>query len=52
VQDIFRILRALNQRGLTMFLVEQKVRQALRIADDAYVMETGKICYPQRARNC
>jgi branched-chain amino acid transport system ATP-binding protein len=43
VQEIFRTLRQLNQRGLTIFLVEQNVRQALRIADYGYVMENGKI---------
>jgi branched-chain amino acid transport system ATP-binding protein len=42
VQEIFQTLRELNQRGLTIFLVEQNARQALKIADDAYVMETGK----------
>jgi branched-chain amino acid transport system ATP-binding protein len=43
VQDIFRILRDINQAGLTIFLVEQNVRQALKIADRAYVIETGRI---------
>jgi len=42
-QEIFRKLKELNRRGLTIFLVEQKVRQALKIADHAYVMENGKI---------
>jgi len=43
VQEIFKTLRTLNQRGLTIFLVEQNVRQALKIADYAYVMENGRI---------
>jgi branched-chain amino acid transport system ATP-binding protein len=43
VQEIFRILRTINQDGLTIFLVEQNVRQALKIADRAYVLETGNI---------
>ena len=43
VQEIFHRLRELCEGGLTMFLVEQNVRQALRIADYAYVMENGKI---------
>ncbi|MES2187684.1 MAG: ABC transporter ATP-binding protein [Pseudomonadota bacterium] len=43
VQDIFRTLRTINQAGLTIFLVEQNVRQALKIADYGYVIETGKI---------
>jgi branched-chain amino acid transport system ATP-binding protein len=43
VQDIFRTLREINKNGLTIFLVEQNVRQALKIADRAYVIETGRI---------
>ena len=43
VEDIFRTLQELNSRGLTILLVEQNVRQALKIADCAYVMETGQI---------
>ncbi|CAN5583022.1 ABC transporter ATP-binding protein [soil metagenome] len=43
VQEIFRTLRAINRDGLTIFLVEQNVRQALKIADRAYVLETGSI---------
>jgi branched-chain amino acid transport system ATP-binding protein len=43
VQNIFRTLRDINQAGLTIFLVEQNVRQALKIADRAYVIETGSI---------
>ncbi len=43
VQEIFRTLRRLNENGLTIFLVEQNVRQALRIAHHAYVMENGAI---------
>ena len=43
VQDIFRTLRALHADGLSIFLVEQNVRQALRIAMRGYVIETGSI---------
>ena len=43
VQDIFRKLREINQEGLTIFLVEQNVRQALKIAQHGYVLESGKI---------
>ena len=43
VQEIFKTLSALNDRGLTIFLVEQNVRQALQVAHFAYVMENGKI---------
>lgn len=43
VREIFRILCALNERGLTILLVEQNVRQALQVAHFAYVMENGRI---------
>jgi branched-chain amino acid transport system ATP-binding protein len=43
VQEIFRTLVAINQGGLTVLLVEQNVRQALKIASHGFVIETGKI---------
>jgi branched-chain amino acid transport system ATP-binding protein len=43
VQDIFRTLRQINQDGLTIFLVEQNVRQALKVASHGYVLESGRV---------
>jgi branched-chain amino acid transport system ATP-binding protein len=43
VQEIFRIVQEINRTGLTILLVEQNVRQALRIAQQGYVLENGKI---------
>ena len=43
VADIFRVIQEISRTGTTILLVEQNVRQALKIADYAYVMETGKI---------
>jgi branched-chain amino acid transport system ATP-binding protein len=43
VTEIFAIVRALNEQGLTIFLVEQNARQALGIAHHGYVMENGEI---------
>jgi branched-chain amino acid transport system ATP-binding protein len=43
VQGIFRTLREINAGGLTIFLVEQNVRQALKIAEQAYVLENGRV---------
>jgi branched-chain amino acid transport system ATP-binding protein len=40
-QEIFRSLRGINQTGLTLFLVEQNVRQALKISQRGYVLENG-----------
>jgi len=43
VQGIFRTLREIHAGGLTIFLVEQNVRQALRIAERAYVLDNGRV---------
>jgi branched-chain amino acid transport system ATP-binding protein len=43
VAQIFDVVRALKQEGVTIFLVEQNAAAALAIADRAYVMETGRM---------
>ncbi len=43
VEQIFETIGNLRKHGVTILLVEQNARQALAIADRAYVMETGKI---------
>ncbi|AIF54114.1 ABC transporter ATP-binding protein [Pelosinus sp. UFO1] len=43
VADIFKVIQEINQEGTTILLVEQNVRQALKIAQYAYVLETGKM---------
>jgi branched-chain amino acid transport system ATP-binding protein len=43
VADIFHTVVKLRQEGLTILIVEQNARAALRIADRGYVLETGKI---------
>ena len=43
VQDIFRIIEAINRAGTTILLVEQNANMALRIASRAYVLETGSV---------
>jgi len=43
VADIFAIIREINAAGTTILLVEQNVRQALKVSSCAYVLETGKI---------
>ncbi len=41
--ELFRIITRLREEGLTVFLIEQNVRNALEIADRAYVIENGCI---------
>ncbi|HWL25324.1 MAG TPA: ABC transporter ATP-binding protein [Ureibacillus sp.] len=43
VADIFKIIKEIKDAGTTVLLVEQNAKQALKIADYGYVMETGKI---------
>ena len=43
VQDIFKIIARLRDDGVSILLVEQNARAALRIADYGYVLETGTI---------
>ncbi len=41
VQEIFTIIKQINQGGMTILLVEQNAHMALSVADRAYVLETG-----------
>ncbi len=43
VRQLLSLLRELRERGLTILLVEQDAKAALRIADRGYVLETGRI---------
>ena len=43
VQGIFDIIRTVNEQGVTVLLIEQNANMALKIADYAYVLETGNI---------
>jgi len=43
VEEIFRVVRELNEQGVTILLVEQNARAALAIADRGYVLETGRV---------
>jgi branched-chain amino acid transport system ATP-binding protein len=43
VQQIFQIVQKLNSEGMTILLVEQNARMALKVSHRAYVLETGKI---------
>ena len=52
VAEIFRILKAINQQeGVSMLLVEQNANLALEIADQAYLIETGRLAIGGRAED-
>ena len=50
VEQIFDIIRELNEAGTTILLVEQNARMALSVAHRAYVLETGTISMEGDAR--
>ena len=43
VKDIMKVVKRLNEEGITILLVEQNAKMALRVADYGYVVETGEI---------
>jgi branched-chain amino acid transport system ATP-binding protein len=51
VQNIFKIIREINQQGVTVLLVEQNANQALRIANRGYVLETGRVVLADTSAN-
>ncbi len=51
VKTMFDLVVALNKQGVTMLLVEQNVRQALKIADAAYVLKNGRIVLSGRGED-
>ncbi len=49
VNEIFDIIKSVNETGTTVLLVEQNAKKALTIADRAYVLETGKVSMEGKA---
>ena len=43
VEQVFEVIQEINQRGVTILLVEQNVNHALAIANRGYVLETGRV---------
>mgnify|MGYP000132530366 CR=1 FL=1 len=50
VKEIFGVIRALKENGVTILLVEQMANQALKVADRAYVLKNGEITSSGSAR--
>lgn len=50
VKELFQIVARLRERGLTVLLVEQNVRQSLLISDYAYVLEIGRLTHEGTGR--
>ena len=43
VRDVFALVREINRMGIAILMVEQNARQALKVANWAYLLETGRI---------
>jgi branched-chain amino acid transport system ATP-binding protein len=50
VNDIFRTIKGINKGGTTVLLVEQNVKQALKVSQFGYVLETGRIVFKGESR--
>ena len=50
VKQVFATLRALNQEGLTILLIEQNAKQALEVTSRAYVIEQGRIVHAGQSK--
>ena len=50
VQDVFRLLRRLaDEQGVTVLMVEQNVKSALKMADEAIALESGRLVLHKQA---
>lgn len=51
VKSIFSTIRAINSQGVTVLLVEQNARAALKLASRGYVLESGSVALEDTAKN-
>ena len=51
VKRVFEIIQKINREGVTILLVEQNVNLTLKIAHEAYILETGRITLQGRGRD-
>jgi len=50
VEKVFETVKLINERGITVLIVEQMVQEALEIADRGYVLQTGKVVHSGDAK--
>jgi len=52
VLEVFQVIQALREQGITILLIEQNVRHTLEIADRAYVLENGRVVLEGTCQQC
>ncbi len=52
VMEVFKIVQALRDQGITILLIEQNVRHTLEISDRAYVLENGRVVMEGDCATC
>ena len=50
INELFRVLKEIGKRGVTILFVEQNVRRTLQEADRAYILETGRVALSGTSR--
>lgn len=51
ISEIFKLIKTIRDMGVTILLVEQNARMALKISDRGYVIESGNIAHTDKAEN-
>jgi branched-chain amino acid transport system ATP-binding protein len=51
VAEVFKVIKRVNEMGITVLLVEQNANMALKISNRAYLMTTGKIVLEDTGEN-
>jgi branched-chain amino acid transport system ATP-binding protein len=49
--DIIKIMKKINQEGVTVLFIEQNVQQALDISDKGYILESGQVALEGKSRD-
>ncbi|WP_082083630.1 ABC transporter ATP-binding protein [Paenibacillus beijingensis] len=50
IKQIFELIRVIQQQGITILIIEQNARQALKVAHRGIVLETGRIAFEENAK--
>ncbi|MDI6870981.1 MAG: ABC transporter ATP-binding protein [Bacillota bacterium] len=51
VREVFALIQEIHRQGVTILLVEQNAKMALKVADKGYILEVGRVVAEDSARN-